>query len=77
MDGRIDDHTVRPLLTEPIDTTLSAMNGSIVDDREHAPGLVIGRLCHDLGNQTVERLDPGFRTQVPNTFARRTSQAAM
>ena len=41
MDGRMDNHTVRPLLTEPIDTTLSAMNGSIVDDPEHAPGLVI------------------------------------
>lgn len=44
---------------EAPNTRLAAMRGAVVHDPEHSPGVAIRWLRHDLGNQTIERLDAG------------------
>ncbi len=61
MDRRVHGEERGPLEAEAIDRLLTAMARTIVHDPEDATGRTIRLLAHDLGDQTMERGDAGFR----------------
>ena len=55
VDGTVDQDEARILLLESLYRGWAAMRGAVVDNPEHAPGVVVGRARHDLFDETVKR----------------------
>lgn len=59
MDGTMDGDQVGKGLRQASHAGLPAMRGAVIHDPEHAAGVAIRRLGHDLGDEPSEGLDSG------------------
>jgi hypothetical protein len=76
VDGGVHEDHVRPLRAQAVDRLLAAMGGTLVPDPENATCRLVGFSAHDFSNQAIDRSNPVFFSQRPNTSARCTSPAA-
>ena len=76
MDRGVDQNGVGPLGAEPVGGLLPAMSRTIVHDPEDPAGGPIGRLVHDLTDQSIHGANTIFAFAAPMTLARWTSHAA-
>ncbi len=60
VDGTVNRDDAGIFLHEAFHAGGAAMGGAVVHDPEHAPGLVVGRLSHDLIHEPMKRIDPGL-----------------
>src|SRR6516162_686189 len=68
MDRGVDQNGVGPLGAEPVGGLLPAMSRTIVHDPEDPAGGPIGRLVHDLADQSIHRPDTIFAFAAPEDF---------
>lgn len=54
MDGQVNEDELGPLLCEPVNGALAAMNGAVVDHPEHPFGAAVRVGVHDFGNESIE-----------------------
>ena len=58
VDWGVDEGQVGPGALEAVDRALAAVGGAVVDDHDHALGVFVGVLGHELVDECVERFDP-------------------
>ena len=67
----MDEHEVGPAGLEAVDCALAAVDGSVVDDQEHAARRRVGLGRHDLLDQRVERVVADLGLAAANQAALR------
>jgi hypothetical protein len=76
VDRGVDEDQVLPSALEPIDRTLAAVRGAVVDDHEDALGGGVGLDAHELLDERIEGSMPSLGAQRSKILARRASHAA-